>query len=271
MTSRALLRAMRIAGTAMCLLLLTSGGSAWAQNTTSGASYGYVVGQGPINIFIGNSAGTDTERWYTTSLVGGKSYCLENYRANSEYGIDLDLDFSLIRVSDNVNLGTYNGFSTHDPSLGNNSRWTRGCLIAPATQQYYVRIHKSVCCTGRSGNFQFRIVDTTLHSPWWSTDAGSQYEAYVLVANTSTNSVTTTITVRSASGSTLGTTTFALPAGGNTFRQVSLDFGSFIQGQGNAQIAHTGPPGSIVANITTLSPMTGLSFDAPFQVRQGYQ
>jgi hypothetical protein len=230
-----------------------------------------MVGQGPINIYIGSTAGTDTERWYTTSLVGGKSYCLETYRANSEYSIDNDLNLALIRASDSVVLATYNNAYTHDPIPGNNSRWTRGCLVAPATQQYYVRIYKSVCCTGRTGNFQFRITDTTLHSPWWSTDAASQYEGYILIANTSTQAVSTTVTVRSQAGSTLGTATFSVPAGGNTFRAVSADFGSFIQGQGNAQIAHTGPPGSIVANITTLSGTTGLSFDAPFQTRQGYQ
>jgi hypothetical protein len=36
---------------------------------------------------------------------------------------------------------------------------------------------------------------------------------------------------------------------------------------GSVQIAHAAMPGAVVANTTTLSAITGLSFDAPFSSR----
>ncbi len=113
----------------LALMLLVGVPAASAQNTTTGSSYGYVVGQGPINIYIGNTGGTDTERWYTTALIQGKSYCFETFRGNSEYTIDVDLMVDVIRTSDSAVLYSFNNLpGGGDPSLGANSRWTRGCL-----------------------------------------------------------------------------------------------------------------------------------------------
>lgn len=241
-----------------------------AQNTSSGASYGYVVGQGPINIFFGNTVGTDTERWYTVGLIQGKSYCFETFRGNSEYNIDVDLTVTLIRVSNGSTVISNDGVSG-DPAVGDNSRWTRVCVFAPVTGQYYVRLHKCVCATARTGNVQFRVSDTTLNSPWWFVSGASGYDAYIELANTTTVAVSVTVTVRSAAGTTLGTSTASIPAGGNQAFAVSGFGGGISAGNGSAQVAHDGPPGAIVGNITTLSAVTGLSFDSPFSPRQGYQ
>jgi hypothetical protein len=241
-----------------------------AQNTSSGASYGYVVGQGPINIFFGTTVGTDTERWYTVGLIQGKSYCFETFRGNSEYNVDVDLTVDLIRVSNGSIVVSNDGVSG-DPAVGDNSRWTRVCVLAPVTGQYYVRLHKCVCATGRTGNVQFRVSDTTLNSPWWFVSGASGYDAYIELANTTTIAVSVTVTVRSAAGTTLGTSTASIPAGGNMAFAVSGFAGGISAGNGSAQVAHDGPPGAIVGNITTLSAVTGLSFDSPFSPRQGYQ
>ncbi len=241
--------------------------AASAQNTLTGSSYGYMVGQGPINIYIGNTGGADTERWYTTALVQGKSYCLETFRGNSEYNIDNDLTIQLIRASDSTVLNTFN-YVAGDPDLGSNSRWTRGCLIAAVTQQYYVRLFKTGCCPARTGNVQFRIVDTTLHAPWWFVNSGQAYDAFIELANTTTIAVSATVTVRSPAGTVVGTQTASVPAGGNMAVSVASLGAS---GSGSAQIAHNGPPGAIVGNITTLSAASGLSFDSPFDMRQGFK
>jgi hypothetical protein len=256
----------------VCLLaagLLLGVTSAWAQNTSSGASYGYVVGQGPINIFFGNTVGTDTERWYTIGLIQGKSYCFETFRGNSEYNVDVDLTVDLIRVSNGTVVVSADGVSG-DPAVGDNSRWTRVCLVAPATLQYYVRLHKCVCATGRTGNVQFRIVDTTLHSPWWFVNSQSAYDAYIELANTTTVAVSVSVTVRSNTGTTLGSSTASIPAGGNLALSVLTLLG-VSAASGSAQVAHNGPPGAIVGNITTLSGVTGLSFDSPFAMREGFK
>jgi hypothetical protein len=76
-----------------------------------------------------------------------------------------------------------------------------------------------------------------------------------------------TITVYSAAGGVVGTTTVSIPANGNTFvTATSLGATS----SGSVQLAHNGSLNAIAANITTLSATTGLSFDAPFTARMSW-
>ena len=245
-----------------------------AQNTTNGSSFGYVVGQGPISIFIGNTVGTDTERWYTAQFVQGKSYCVELFRANSEYNVDLDIVVQIISPPSTVLFTFDNHQTAADPGLGDNSRWTRGCFIPTlATQAYWIRMVRSVCCTGRTGNLQFQISDTTLHSPWWYVNSGTGYNAFFEIANVSTAAVNIEVTIRQAGGATVGTKhSRSIPAFGNVALSAASDFGATITaGSGSVQIAHDGPAGAIVANTTSLSAVEGLSFDSPFLGRQGYR
>jgi uncharacterized membrane protein len=246
---------------------------ATAQNATTGASFGYVVGQGPITIFFGNTAGTDNERWYTTSLVQGKSYCIETLRANTDSTlverIDVDLNIDLIAVASGLVIATYNGLDD-DPDGGNNSRWSRGCLIPPATQQYYIRLYKCVCATGRTGLVQFRISETSLYSPWWYVNAGAGYNAFIEIANTIASPVDAVVTLRNPAGTTLGTRSLSIAGYGNALLSAAADFGTVIPaGTGSTQISHNGPPGAITANATTLSVNQAISFDSPFTVRSG--
>jgi hypothetical protein len=143
--------------------------------------------------------------------------------------------------------------------------------VAAVTNSYYVRIYKLGCCTGRTGNFQFRVIDTTLVSPWWFVSGAAGYDAYIELANTTTVAVSVTVTVRAANGTTLGTSTASIPVGGNLALPVSGFGGGISSGSGSTQVSHNGPPGAIVGNVTTLSAVTGLSFDSPFSPRQGYQ
>jgi len=237
-----------------------------AQNTTTGASYGYVVGQGPINVFFGNTAGTDTERWYTIGLIQGKSYCFTTGRGNSEYNVDVDLTIDLIQIVGGTVVASFDGVSG-DPAVGDNSRWDRGCVIAPATQSYYVRLHKCVCATGRTGNVQFDVTDTTIHSPWWFISNVSGYDAFIELANTTTTAIAATVTVRSAAGATVASQNVNIPSGGNTALSVTTLTGGLSSGSGSVQVAHNGPAGALVGNVTTLSAVTGLSFDSPFVSR----
>lgn len=256
------------------LLLSAIPSVALAQNTASGSSFGYIVGQGPINIFIGNTVGTDTERWYTTEFVQGKSYCVELFRANSEYNVDLDLVVQIINPPSTVLFTFDNHPMGGDPGLGDNSRWTRGCFIPTlATQAYWIRMSRSVCCTGRTGNLQFQISDTTLHGPWWFVNSGSGYNAFFEIANISTAAVNIEVTIRQANGAVIGAKQSRLiPAFGNIAMSAASDFGAVVTAaSGSAQISHDGPPGAIVANTTSLSGTQGLSFDSPFLSRQGYR
>ena len=74
------------------------------------------------------------------------------------------------------------------------------------------------------------------------------------------------VTAFSPQGAIAGTTTVSVPANGNVFVRVEGDLG-ISNSSGSLQIAHTGTAGAITANTTVLSPLTGISFDAPFVPR----
>ncbi len=63
-----------------------------------------------------------------------------------------------------------------------------------------------------------------------------------------------------------GPTAIPLSANVNTVIDIGAGYG-ITSGSGPAQISHDGMPGAVSANITTTSPTTGLSFDAPFTPR----
>jgi len=109
------------------------------------------------------------------------------------------------------------------------------------------------------------VLDTTLASPWYFVSPGGGYDAYVEVRNHSTSFVSTTIRAYAASGTLAGSTTVSLPANGNTV--VTVSSLGVSTGSGSVTITHNALPGSIVANTTTLSVTTGLSFDSPFAPR----
>jgi hypothetical protein len=256
------------------LLLSATVPEAFAQNTTNGSSFGYIVGQGPINISIGNTVGTDTERWYTTQFVQGKSYCIELTRANSDFNIDVDLNVQVVNPPGTTVFTFENHLQGGDPGLGDNSRWTRGCFIPTlATQAYWIHLQRSACCPARTGNLQFQISETTLYCPWWFVNSGTGYNAFFEIANVTTATVNIEVTIRQGNGAVVGTKqSRSIPPFGNLALSAGTDFGTAVTaGSGSVQLSHDGPPGAIVANTTSLSGLSGLSFDSPFLSRQGYR
>jgi hypothetical protein len=246
---------------------------AYAVNTTSGSSYGYVVGQGPIAFFIGNTPGTDTERRYTTEFVPGKSYCLETFRADADYNIDLDLNIQLVNPSNQQAVFTFENQtnSPGDPGLGDNSRWTRGCFVAPEpTGNYHIHIMRGTCCTGRTGTAQLLIVDTTLHAPWWQVDTQGGATAFIRIANTSTAPLDVEVSLRRPIGTVLGKIQKkVIPAFGTVSLAVARAFGvSLSKGRGSAMIAHNGPPGSIIATLSAVNTVQKQATESLFMMRQ---
>ncbi len=123
-----------------------------------------------------------------------------------------------------------------------------------------------------TGLFRFKVVDTALNGPWFFVESATSYNAFIEIGNTTNAAVSVRVTVRNSAGATLGTPqTVAIPAYGNSALNVVSSFGTTVaNGSGSVQIAHNGAPGAIVANVTTLSAMTGLSFDAPLTRRQNW-
>ena len=112
------------------------------------------------------------------------------------------------------------------------------------------------------------IQETTLFSPWFFREVANGYDGFVEIRNNHSNPVGgVVVTVFTSSGAAAGATTIAIPGNGTALVQVST-LGAPATGYGSVRIATPHKPGTIVANITTLSGITGISFDAPFSRRE---
>jgi hypothetical protein len=127
-------------------------------------------------------------------------------------------------------------------------------------QRYYARVLNN---SGSQQTIKAIVIETTLASPWYF--VSSEYEGFVEIRNQTDQSVSVTVRAYDSSGTIAGQTTLALSANGTAVVQVGATLG--VSGFGSATITHDAMPGGVVANITTLSAMTGLSFDAPFTPR----
>ena len=120
-----------------------------------------------------------------------------------------------------------------------------------------------------TGTFRVRVVDTTVFCPWFF--SGNGFEAFILIKNTTGTTRSATVRLSSPSGTTLGTQSGTAPANGSYNLQVSAapptGFG-LSSASGGVYIAHNGPPGSLVVNVTSLSFVLGVSFDTPASPRQ---
>ena len=82
------------------------------------------------------------------------------------------------------------------------------------------------------------------------------------------------MTLYNPAGAPLGTQTGTVPINGSYNLQVSAasptGFG-LTSANGGVQIAHNGPPGALIANVTSLSFGSGVSFDTPASPRQDFR
>ncbi len=105
-----------------------------------------------------------------------------------------------------------------------------------------------------------------MYSPWYFVNDGLGYDGYVEIRNNASQDLTMTVTAYNAGGSSVGSMNLVLPANGNKLIVIGTEFG--VVGEfGSVQIAVQGSAASLSANITTLSGVTGLSFDSPFTPR----
>ncbi|MBA3504740.1 MAG: hypothetical protein H0T80_03030 [Betaproteobacteria bacterium] len=117
-------------------------------------------------------------------------------------------------------------------------------------------------------NCETIIQETTLFSPWFFREVANGYDGFVEIRNNHSGTVGgIVVTAFNSSGAATGSTEIAIPGNGTALVRVS-DLGAPATGFGSVRIATPQKPGTIVANITTLSGLTGLSFDAPFSRRE---
>jgi len=231
--------------------LMTVVGSAEA-NSTIGTAQQLALGERRSQVLTSNEVA-----YFGVSASLNRSYAAFCWLPTLESQIAFS-GFCAVEIRDfnDVNVGTANtgeGF----PKGGFGSTFT-----STTSNPSFIRI---VNQAGSTQTATVVVLDTTLASPWYFVSPGAGYDAYVEVRNHSTGTVSVTIRAYAATGVLAGSTTVNLPPNGNTFVQISTL--GISSGSGSTTITHNAMPGSIVANTTTLSALTGLSFDSPFTPR----
>lgn len=223
-----------------------------------------------FELFLGQahlqSMSATTNYWYKANLVAGRSYAVYAWGPWADPSVsDLSLDLTLFEANGATAAATTYS-SDIEPKVesnsagGNNGEQRR--IIPTKSEAYRIRVENN---SSGAQSVYVMVVETTLFSPWYYVDSGAGYEAYVEMRNNTTSSLTAVVTAFDAEGTVVGTATETIPGNGARFRMVS-SFG-LTSAYGSLQIAHSGGPGGICANTTTLSGVTGLSFDAPFTPR----
>jgi hypothetical protein len=106
-----------------------------------------------------------------------------------------------------------------------------------------------------------------LSSPWFFRDVN--YDGIMEIRNHSNSPQQVRTTVYNHAGAVICSLTDTIVKNGGNVFGVGAACG-LANAFGTVQISHSGAPGAITANITTLSANTGLSFDAPFTPRHVY-
>ena len=233
-----------------------------AQNTTSGNAFSLAVGGSPVEAVV--APGTD--RWYTTRVQPGRSYCAE-----TQGGVEFDASVTAGAIDTSVTVYQADAATVvvaNDDVVGaepGGNKLSRACFrsILPADAIIYVKVSSNA----GTFNTRMRFVETTRYSDWFF--LGGDYNAFTLIRNTTNVSLGYTISWRDLTGALAGSLSGTLlPNGGaaiNARGNLSLLPATV---SGTVTISHDGPESAVVASTTVLSSTTGLSFDAPFETRR---
>ncbi len=238
----------------LCSLMLFQPLPAFGDNTTSGTPSPIMIGGTPVETFFTN---TRTDSWYITGVVAGRSYCVET-QSGVHFNAASDLFDNLFDTIVSVFHPGLTVLAVNDDAVTEpfGDFASRACFIAPVTENIFINV-TPFSAGAVSFNARLRIVDTTLFCNWWF--IGGDYNAFLLVQNTTKDPVGTTITWRDAGGVQRGQTSPTIAANGTVLPNAR----SFVTVAifGSIQIAHGGSPGALVGTTNTQSGSTGLSFD----------
>jgi uncharacterized repeat protein (TIGR01451 family) len=191
----------------------------------------------------------------------GRSYCVEVDNGAGETSIR-DTVLS-VHGADGTTLIASNDDIADEPG---GPHLSRACYVATANEADLADVTAGT--SGTAGGFRLRVVETTLFCPWLGPlFAGGGFESFILIKNTTGTAHSATVTLTTGSGSTVGTPqNGVVPANGSYNLQVSAapPVGFGLSGvSAGVLIAHDGPPGGVIANVTTLNFGSGVSYDTP--------
>jgi hypothetical protein len=248
------------------LVTLATSGIAWAQNTTAVTAVRMPVESDWARSFFST---TVSQRWYFAGMIPGRSYCVST--SVDETTVDTSTNDTTVTVYSDQGTTqiAFNDDNSNEPVSG---FYARNCFIwAPANNSdvAWIKIAPFGGSVPSTRYFRFKIYDTSLVSPWYFVNAATAYNSFIEIANTTRTTVSVRVTVRTPAGAVVGAPqTVNIAGNGNTGLSVA-GFG-VTSGSGSVQIAHNGAPGAVTANVTALSALEGLSFDAPATRRQGW-
>jgi hypothetical protein len=194
--------------------------------------------------------GVTDEGWSSLPTVAGRSYCAQI--TPSPTAVDRATPSIEAQRPGRSILGSGSGTDA------------RACFVAAADERVILRVTQSD--TGPR-SYQMRLAETTLWADWFF--IGGDYSSFTLLRNAHSTSVLTTITWRDTSGTVVGQVATSIPPGGVAYYDARMTTnGSALAG--SVEIGHNGPPQAVVGSQTTLSAVTGQSFDAFLTQRRGW-
>jgi hypothetical protein len=245
------------------VLVLSCSAPAIAQNGSFATAANVLVGQTPARVVLTAASPT---RYYLTMAVQGRSYCVEASGAEGEANYT-DPILTVFAADQTTVLGTDNDTQAEPRGLSA----ARVCFIASTSGNFFIELKPNT--TGpiaTDAEYTMRVVETTLWANWFF--VGGDYSSFTLVRNTTNSTISATLSWRGAGGAVAATRTLPVPANGmlvlNARDVLSCGAGVCTPGSGSVDIAHTGSPEALVGSQTTLSAMTGLSFDTVFFQRR---
>ena len=256
----------RLVITALAVLLFA--GAVSAQTTDCNNPHYFKPDAGSTDIFLSAS----TTYWFAFVGLQGHSYSFEYFAAFANTGAQ-DNAVLLYAPADTpcttpgTTTLTVNADTFADPYMSNvGFTGRRRSFVAPASGVYKFSIAQ-----GASGQTStFRVVDTTLYNPRWSTYSGfiTQYG----FQNTTNEDLSVTVTVTKVlpAGAPITLGPFTVPANSEVFKVVGASSGDIVAGAnqaGFAVAAYNGAPGVLKADAYFINPSATVIVPNSFEPR----
>lgn len=242
------------AGTLTYTIASNAGGATRSQQAmVAGQSYTLTQLGAPVTAMVSGRrssvplASAAAVRWASIDMIAGRSYCAQvgSGPAATTRGTPTLVAYRADAASV---LGTAG---------------TRTCFVAPASERALLKLTQS---DTSARAYRLAVDETTLWGHWFF--AGGDYHAFTLLRNTTDAPIAAVITWRDTGGAVAGTASVVVPPQGIVLRNAR----DVVAGtpNGSVEIAHAGPPQSIVGTETMLSATSGLSFDVLLSERRAW-
>ena len=223
--------------------------------------------------FEGSDNGSNPAYFYTFYGQAGHSYSVEFVATtdNENNGRAIRFfNFVIWAPADKLAACTGNSSLTtvdtrkYSPALARDSYGTgrRLAFVQPTSGFDLLTIANSA----GAGEYSYRVSDTTLFTPRWSTYSG--FDSQWGFMNMSDMTVDGTFNVYDSGNRLLASTQVSIPAGGEVFRySSSSDLNLPRDRVGYAYFAHTGPPRAILADSYMLNSAGTVIIFSKFETR----